>query len=39
MGITFLKLNVINPENPEKHKESKFLVDSGPVYSVVDEDF
>lgn len=35
MGITFLKMVVINPENPKKREEYQFLVDSGAVYSVV----
>jgi predicted aspartyl protease len=35
MSITFLKAKVINPEQPRKSKECKFLVDSGAVYSVV----
>ena len=35
MSITFLKVKVINPEQPKKSKECEFLVDSGPVYSVV----
>jgi len=37
MGITFLKVKVINPEHPRKKKECEFLVDSGAVYSVVPE--
>jgi clan AA aspartic protease len=35
MGITFLKVKVINPEQPRKSQECEFLVDSGAVYSVV----
>jgi clan AA aspartic protease len=35
MSITFLKVKVINPEQPKKSEECKFLVDSGAVYSVV----
>ena len=35
MGITFLKVKVINPEQPKKSQECEFLVDSGVVYSVV----
>ncbi|MFB0525700.1 MAG: aspartyl protease family protein [Phycisphaerae bacterium] len=35
MSITFLKVKVINPEQPKKSKECEFLVDSGAVYSVV----
>jgi clan AA aspartic protease len=35
MSITFLKVKVINPEQPKKSQECKFLVDSGAVYSVV----
>lgn len=35
MSITFLKVKVINPEQPKKSEECEFLVDSGAVYSVV----
>ena len=35
MGITFLKVKVINPQQPKKSEECEFLVDSGAVYSVV----
>ncbi|MFB0555805.1 MAG: aspartyl protease [Phycisphaerae bacterium] len=35
MSITFLKVKVINPEQPKKSQECEFLVDSGVVYSVV----
>jgi len=35
MGITFLKVKVINPEQPRKSQECEFLVESGAVYSVV----
>ena len=36
VGITFLKVRVINPRYPEtKSKELEFLVDSGAVYSVL----
>jgi len=35
MGITFLKVKVINPEKKEKRRECRFLVDSGAIYSVV----
>jgi predicted aspartyl protease len=35
MPITFLKARAINPERPKKSRECEFLVDSGPVYSVV----
>ncbi len=35
MSITFLKVKVINPEQPKKCEECEFLVDSGAVYSVV----
>jgi len=35
MGITFLKVKVINPERPKKAQMCRFLVDSGAVYSVV----
>ncbi len=35
MGITFLKVKVVNPERPKKAQTREFLVDSGTVYSVV----
>ena len=35
MSITFLKVKVINLEQPKKSQECEFLVDSGTVYSVV----
>ncbi|MBM4024178.1 MAG: aspartyl protease [Planctomycetes bacterium] len=35
MGITFLKVKVINPQRPKKSQICEFLVDSGAVYSVV----
>ncbi len=35
MSITFLKVKVVNPEQPKKSEECEFLVDSGAVYSVV----
>lgn len=35
MAITFLKLKIINPENPKRKRECEFLVDSGAIYSVV----
>ena len=35
MGITFLKVKIINPERPGKSQTCEFLVDSGAVYSVV----
>jgi hypothetical protein len=34
-AITFLKVEVINPEHPKKMKACEFLIDSGAVYSVV----
>ncbi|MDI6739758.1 MAG: aspartyl protease family protein [Candidatus Edwardsbacteria bacterium] len=34
MGITYLKVRIINPEHPRRKKECQFLVDSGAVYSV-----
>lgn len=37
MGLTFLRVKVINPEHPQKKRECEFLVDSGAVYSVVPE--
>ncbi len=36
MGITFLKVKIINLSNLKKSKELNFLVDSGAIYSVVD---
>lgn len=38
MRITFLKVKIINPEQPRKSRECEFLVDSGAVYSVVPQD-
>ena len=38
MAITFINIEVINPEHPEKIKEYEFLVDSGAVYSVLPSD-
>ena len=35
MSITFLKVKVINPEQPKKCEKCEFLVDSRAVYSVV----
>lgn len=35
MGITFLKVKVVNPERPKNSRVCEFLVDSGTVYSVV----
>ena len=35
MSITFLKVNITNPELPKKSQECEFLVDSSEVYSVV----
>ena len=35
MGLTFLKIEVGNPAQPEIRVEVKFLVDSGAIYSVV----
>ncbi|MBI4726933.1 aspartyl protease family protein [candidate division TA06 bacterium] len=35
MGITYLKVMVINPEHPRRKKECEFLVDSGAIYSVL----
>jgi len=34
MSITFLKVKVINPEQPRKSQECELFVDSGAVYSV-----
>lgn len=35
MGITYLKVKVVNPLNPKKFFERRFLVDSGAIFSVV----
>ncbi len=35
MGITFLKVRVLNPAKPKRKREFEFLVDSGAVYSVI----
>ena len=35
MGLTFLKVQVGNPANPEITETVEFLVDSGAIYSVV----
>ena len=35
MGMTDVKLKIINPQNPSKAFESKFLVDSGATFTVV----
>jgi predicted aspartyl protease len=35
MGITFLRVKVINPQRPKNSQICEFLVDSGAVYSVV----
>ncbi len=35
MGLTFLKIEVGNPAQPEIRVEVKLLVDSGAIYSVV----
>ena len=35
MGITFLKLQVANPEKPRRSETLEFLVDTGAIYSVV----
>jgi clan AA aspartic protease len=37
MGITFLNLEIANPQKPRKRKKLKFLVDTGATYSVVPE--
>lgn len=37
MGITTIKAKVANPNKPRRQKEIKFMVDSGAVYSVVDQ--
>jgi clan AA aspartic protease len=35
MGITFLKLRVVNPARPRSAETLDFLIDTGAVYSVV----
>ncbi|MBI4004831.1 aspartyl protease family protein [Candidatus Roizmanbacteria bacterium] len=35
MGVTYVRLNVKNPQHPSKTLEREFLVDSGATYSVV----
>ena len=35
MGLTFLKIEVGNPANPDVTETLEFLIDSGAVYSVV----
>ena len=35
MGLTVLEVEVGNPANPEIRERVEFLVDSGPIYSVV----
>jgi clan AA aspartic protease len=35
MGLTFLKVEVGNPANPDVTETIEFLVDSGAIYSVV----
>lgn len=35
MGLTFLKIEVGNPANPDVTEEIEFLIDSGAIYSVV----
>jgi len=35
VGVTFLKIKVVNPARPKKARTCRFLVDSGAVYSVV----
>jgi len=35
MSITYLDINVKNPENPKQITSAHFLVDSGAIYSVL----
>jgi predicted aspartyl protease len=35
MAITYLKVKVVNPWQPTKVLERRFLVDSGAIYSVI----
>lgn len=35
MGITFLKMQIANPEQPKRMRAVEFLVDTGAIYSVV----
>lgn len=37
MGLTNLKLTVANPKDESRHSTIEFLVDSGAIYSVLDE--
>jgi len=39
MSLTYLTLKVANPAKPKKFFERKFLIDSGAVYSVIDQEF
>jgi len=38
VAITFLKVSVANPAQPERKDPHRFLVDSGALYSVMPED-
>ena len=35
MGLTYLKLDVGNPSNPDVTEQMEFLIDSGAIHSVV----
>lgn len=35
MGLTYLDVKVVNPQNPENGMTEHFLIDSGAIYSVV----
>lgn len=37
MGLTNLKITVANPQNESKQADVEFLIDSGAIYSVLDE--
>ena len=37
MGITNIKATIVNPKRPSQKRDIKFMVDSGAVYSIVNE--
>lgn len=39
MGLTYMKVTVINPAQPKKRMRIRFLVDSGAIYSVVPQPY
>lgn len=38
MGLTFIRVKIINLADPQKEKEEELLVDSGAVYSIVSKE-